>query len=268
MSAKGILPLLALLASMAVSADELGDQLWAAARKGDVAAVKALLGKGVGVNTRFRYDTTALWWAAWKGHTEVVRVLLAHGADVNVKEASFGMTPLGSAAFQGSAEIIRMLLEKGAEGAEMALEFAAMRGQTEMVELLLNQPGLKAEALSAALAAATKGGHTAIAERLQKTGAKVLAQAQVRVDSATLAQYAGSYQSQDGMEFTFAVKDGKLAGGNIFDDPVSWEPTSKTIFQVSGFGKATVTFRLEGERVVGFRLQQMGGEFDFRKAPR
>src|SRR5215831_4664172 len=99
--------LAALVAVGSIRADDLGDQLWAAARKGDAAAVKALLDKGVDVNTKFRYDTTALWWAAFKGHTEVVRVLLARGADVNVKETSMGILPLQFAAFQGSAEIVK-----------------------------------------------------------------------------------------------------------------------------------------------------------------
>ncbi len=267
-----LLVLLVLLVPLAAPAEELGDQLWAAARKGDVAAVKALLAKGVDVNTKFRYDTTALWWAAFKGHAEVVRILLAHGADVNVKEASFGGTPLGLAAFQGSAEIVSVLLDKGAEGADTALEWAAMRGHLETVKLLLNdllkRPGLKPETLSAALAAAAKGGHTGIAELLKKAGAKTLAEVQFRVDPETLKKYAGSYKSQDGMEFNFTVKEAKLTGGNIFDDPVSWEPVSETVFQTFGFAKATIAFNLEGEKVVGFRLQQMRGEFAFRKVER
>ncbi len=174
----------ALLAAGAVWADDLGDQLWVAARKGDAAAVKALLAKGVDVNTKFRYDTTALWWAAFKGHTEVVRVLLEHGADVNMKETSGGITPLQSAAFQGNAEIVRMLLEKGAQGVEASLEWAAMRGQVEAVKLLLGQPGIKPETLSAALAAAEKGGKPELVELLKKAGAKQLAAASVQVDDA------------------------------------------------------------------------------------
>ncbi len=68
------------------------------------------------------------------------------------------------------------------------------------------------------------------------------------------------------MEFVFSVKDGKLTGGNIFDDPVAWQPVDKTTFSSFGFGKATATFKLEGNRVVGFTMkQEPAGEFVFRR---
>ena len=40
------------------------EQLQDAARKGDAAAVKKLLDEGVDVNTKFRYNATALFYAA------------------------------------------------------------------------------------------------------------------------------------------------------------------------------------------------------------
>ena len=67
---------------------ELNDQLWEAARKGDAAAVTALLDKGADVNAKFRYGTTALFKAAERGNTEVVKVLLARGADVTSRTLS------------------------------------------------------------------------------------------------------------------------------------------------------------------------------------
>src|SRR5262249_10305823 len=205
-------------------------------------------------------------WAAFKGHTEVVRVLLARGADVNVKETSMGILPLQFAAFQGSAEIVKMLLEKGAQGADAALEWAAIRGQVETVKLLVGQPGIKPETLSAALAAAEKSDKAELVELLKRAGAKQLAAASVQVDAATLASYAGNYKNPQGMEFAFSVRDGKLTGGNIFDDPVVWQPVNKTTFSSFGFGKATATFRVEGDRVVGFTMKQGPTlEFVFQK---
>jgi len=94
-------------------ADELGDRLLAAAQKGDAAGVRAVLAKGVDVNTKFRYGTTALLYAAQKGNLEVVRVLLDHGADVNAKETLSGMTPVMFAAFKGHTAIVRLLLDRG-----------------------------------------------------------------------------------------------------------------------------------------------------------
>src|SRR5213596_3803816 len=85
-------------------ADELGDRLLAAAQKGDAAGVRAVLAKGVDVNTKFRYGTTALLYAAQKGNSEVVRVLLDHGADVNAKET-----------LSGHKEIAELLRKAGAK---------------------------------------------------------------------------------------------------------------------------------------------------------
>ena len=60
---------------------KLNEQLWEAARKGDVALVTSLLDQGADVNAKFRYGTTALFKASERGHAEVVKVLLARGAD-------------------------------------------------------------------------------------------------------------------------------------------------------------------------------------------
>ena len=52
------------------------EQFQDAARKGDAATVKKLLDEGVDVNTKFRYNATALFYACDHGHLEVVKVLL------------------------------------------------------------------------------------------------------------------------------------------------------------------------------------------------
>ncbi|HKY03397.1 MAG TPA: ankyrin repeat domain-containing protein, partial [Blastocatellia bacterium] len=45
------------------TAADQSEQLFAAARKGDIEAVKALLAKGVDVNAKTRYGVTALFYA-------------------------------------------------------------------------------------------------------------------------------------------------------------------------------------------------------------
>jgi len=84
MSFKSLFLLLAILlfpltVTAQQSQQQLNEQLWEATRRGDVAAVTALLGSDV--NAKFRYGTTALFKAAERGNVEVVRLLLARGAD-------------------------------------------------------------------------------------------------------------------------------------------------------------------------------------------
>ena len=84
----------ALAAAQAAPPSTKAEELSAAARRGDAAAVRKLLDEGVDPNTKFRYDVTALTYACDHGHLEVVKVLLDHGADVNVKDTFYGSTPL------------------------------------------------------------------------------------------------------------------------------------------------------------------------------
>jgi ankyrin repeat protein len=122
-----------------------------AVRKGDAAAVKALLDEGVDVNTKYRYNRTALSFAADRGHVEVVKVLLARHADVNAKDTFYGATPLVWA--------ISPAMERKPQ-------------HTEVVRLLLAQDGIPAADLSDALEGATRLELTEVIALLEKAGAK------------------------------------------------------------------------------------------------
>jgi hypothetical protein len=58
-----------------------------AARDGNIAAARAMLARGVGVNTRFFGQHTALMAAAAYGETEMVRFLLTRGANPLLRDA-------------------------------------------------------------------------------------------------------------------------------------------------------------------------------------
>ena len=127
------------------------DALSEAARKGDAAAVKKLLDAGVDVNTKFRYDRTALSFAADRGHVDVVKVLLQRRADVTLKDTFYGATALSWA--------VSPAMERTPQ-------------HTEVVRLLLDHGGFSADALSGALQAATRAKLADLVALLEKAGAK------------------------------------------------------------------------------------------------
>jgi len=106
---------LSLVGTVFASADERGDQLLAATRKGDLALVKQLLDEGANVNARTRYDSTPLFFACDRGHIEIARLLIERGADLNVKDNFYSATALGWAMSKKHDDIVALLIEKGVD---------------------------------------------------------------------------------------------------------------------------------------------------------
>ena len=236
----------------------------AAARKGDVATVKAQLDKGVDVNAKTQYGATALSYACDRGHVEVVKLLIERGADINVKDTFYGEVPLGWAVYKGHAEIVRLLLAKGAQGKERALIDGAGEGKIEIVKVVLEIGGLKPETLSAALSRATREKHVEIQELLKKAGAVAGPKPDFQVDAETLKSYVGTYKHQAG-DMVFAVKDGKLSGKFGAQDALTYGAFDKTSFTALEFDGIMIKFNLEGDKVVGFTLKQGSFTGEFKK---
>ena len=119
------------------------EELFTAARRGDVAGLQAALAAGVPVDTANDKGFTALVLAGYDNHLEATRFLLDQGANPNHRDAS-GNTALMGIGFKGYADIARLLIERGANpnlrngGGSTALMFAAMFGRHEMLQLLLD----------------------------------------------------------------------------------------------------------------------------------
>ena len=126
-----------------VSKQELNDQLFEAARKGDAAAVTALLDKGADVNAKFRYGTTALFKASERGNTEVVKVLLARGADASIKDTFYGTTAITWALDNDRADVVRALLEKTPEAVGDVLMTGVREGKLSLSALLSIEVALR-----------------------------------------------------------------------------------------------------------------------------
>ena len=91
------------------------ESIWAAARAGDVDAIRGHLANGAELEQRDEQLTvTALSTASIMGQLEAVRALLDQGADANTLNGDGG-TALHGAAFFGHDQIAKLLLEHGAD---------------------------------------------------------------------------------------------------------------------------------------------------------
>lgn len=232
---------------------ELNDQLFEAVRKGDAAAVTALLDKGADVNAKFRYGATALFKAAERGNAEVVAVLLARGADVKVQDTFYKATAMSWALDGKHVNVVRLLLKKSGDEAENVLMTGVREDNDEFVKIALEQGGIKPEGLTAALAITSADPkRTAATEMLKKAGATP----PLEVDAATLQSYAGKYKGDPGPEFALAVKEGKLVATGLGRQDIPMMALDKTTFRPLAFGGITLIFKVEGDKVVGLAFKQ------------
>ena len=88
--------------------------IWTAAKKGNLGAVRDFLAKGIKVNSPDSSGSTPLSMAALTGQVETAKFLISKGADVNVRHKDGG-TPLHGAAFLGQVVIVELLVENKAE---------------------------------------------------------------------------------------------------------------------------------------------------------
>ena len=211
--------LVLLLVAMAQSADPVrgaeGDgPVAAAAKAGDIAAVRDLIKQRADVNAPTRDGSTALLWAAYNSDLEMVRVLLAAGAKPNVANR-YGVAPLLQASRIGDTPIMEVLLTAGAnpklahpEG-ETPLMASARAGRVDAVRLLLAR-GADVNAADSfqgqtALMWASAEGHLPVLKTLLEAGANPNIQAHV-----TKAERGfGDFPSGGFTALMFAVRDGR-----------------------------------------------------------
>jgi ankyrin repeat protein len=137
-----------LIAPAARAAQKPGEDLIKAAKKGDVAKLRALLQQGVPVDTQDGDGKTPLWEAARHDKADVVAVLIEAKANLNLPDKD-GATPLLVAASRDDSKVLSMLLSAGAD--------TTVRGPSGVTLLM----------------AASSGGHTDLIGKLLQTGGKV-----------------------------------------------------------------------------------------------
>lgn len=172
-----------------------------AVKRGDRAALHALLADGHDATTPEPDGTTALHWAVRADDVEMARMLLEAGSDAGAANR-YGVTPLSLAALNGSAALMTALLDAGADAntaspeGETVLMTAARTGRDEAVNVLLDR-GAEVNARESwfgetALMWAAAENHAAVTAALVERGADLNARAneiqlpKVKVDIATM----------------------------------------------------------------------------------
>jgi hypothetical protein len=237
------------------------EQLQEAARKGDAATVRTLVDGGVDVNTKFRYNATALFYACDHGHVEVVKALLDKGADLTVKDSFYGFTPPMLAVSPAQkrrpehTEIAKLLIAKGAPGKDAALSGAIGAGDASLAKFILDSGGIPAEKLSEALEVAKSEKKTEIVAILEQAGVKP--PEEFTMSAAELQRFAGSYRNPGGNELVIAVADMRLSLGPAGAPPAqrtTLVARDATTFRTIGMGGLAVTFKIEADKVAGFTI--------------
>lgn len=187
----------------------------AAAKAGDLAAVRDLIKARADVNVPTRDGSTALLWAAYNSDVEMTRVLIAAGAKLNVANR-YGVAPLLQASRIGDLPVMEALLTAGAnpklahpEG-ETPLMGAARAGRVEAVRLLLAR-GADANAADGfqkqtAMMWAAAEGHTDVVKSLLEAGANANLQAHV----TTVGREHADHPSGGFTALMFAVRNGHV----------------------------------------------------------
>jgi len=174
------LPVLMMIGAMAQAADA---PLVDAVKRGDQAAVRALIDQRADVNRPEVDGTTPLHWAAHENQLEVAELLLRAGAKATSANR-YGVVPLSLACANGNAAMIERLIGAGADAnaagakGETPLMTAARSGSVAAVNALLDH-GANVNAKETwrgqtALMWAAAEGHTAVVKTLVGRGADVL----------------------------------------------------------------------------------------------
>lgn len=186
----------------------------AAAKDGDLKAVRALLAKGAKVNDKAKDGSTALLWAAYHNNLDMTRALLTAGATVDAPN-KYGITPLLQASRTGDAPVMGALLKAGADAkrvspqGESPLMAASKTGRLDAVKLLL-EAGSEVDAITTyqeetALMWAAAEGHVDVVKAL--LDAKANPNAYARITTLTERKHA-DHPTGGFTPLMFAVRNG------------------------------------------------------------
>jgi hypothetical protein len=251
--------LLALITSLGLFAWDNNEDLLAASRSGDLAAVKAALEKGASIEARTTYGQTPLYIAAMSGHEPIVRFLIEKGAVIDVTDTFYKMNMVVFALQRKHYDIVKLLIAKSPANPDQKLSIVANSGRPELVQTVLDAGKPGQPALNRTYEIALQRKQTEVAELLKKAGAEAVPPA--TVDAKVLASYAGSFKSeQTPLEIKVFVKEGQLFAQATSQPEFPLTPRSATKFEFLA-AQLEITF----DTPDSFTLKQGGRDLKFTK---
>ena len=242
-------------------AGDANEELLAASRGGDLAAVRQLIEKGAAIEAKTAYGQTPLYLAAMNGHEEVVRFLLEKGASADVKDTFYKASALDFVLTRKYYGVAKMLVRKGAGNPDNVLASVAGTGNAELVQAFLETGKPSQAALDKAYESALDQKQADVAPLLKKAGAREPAPAFV-ADPKTLEAYVGTYKSEQiPLDIKAFVKEGKLYMQATGQPEFPLKAKSATQFEFAQYG-----IQIEFDSPSSFTLKQGPGSYKFKKA--
>lgn len=245
---------------LALFAGDNDEALLAAARKGDLASVKALCEKGAAIEAKTPYGQTPLYLAAMNGHEEVVRFLIEKGANTDLKDSFYNASILGFTLERKHFGVAKMLIANGGNADEQLSDVVEAEN-AGLVETVLAKGKVSQAALDKSYETAIEQKHAGMAELLKKAGAHEPAPP-FAVDPKVLESYVGTYKT-DQLPFDLKVfiKEGKLYLQGTGRPEFAPKPKGPTSFEFSQFG-----LQVDFDSAASLTIKQGGKEFKFKKA--
>jgi outer membrane protein assembly factor BamB len=240
-----LLPLFAVAALAQTPTPQNADALFDAARRGDRAAVVALLDRGVDVNARSRYGVTALGFAAGEGQLDVVRLLVDRGADLQIADSFYSSRAIDFAIRAGHADVALFLLSRGSKGAAGALNFGIRTRNVALVEAALATDEIDAAGLSNASTFADRQGGSDIAALVKKAAASkpAIVPPAIALEPSALSSFEGRYiNPATGAIVTVAIVNRALRLTAPGESTVDLEAVEARQFRASNAPELTVVF--------------------------
>lgn len=239
--------------STTAQAETKSQELWAAARKGDLETIKSLVASGVSVDSKTDYGASALSFAASRGHKEIVKFLLSKNADPNVKDTFYNATPMSWASMGKHYDIMKQLAVAGADDINAILTQSINKKETEFVEKLLATNKISRASVKSSLELAKNTDAKEIAKLFEKKLESI--KPTFAVEEKTLESYKGVYEAKNGNRITVDHADGYLTLAYQRAKRFELEPKSATTFETN---LAKVKFKPADEKVLQFELESTG----------